>query len=103
MKNGVSLQRPQESDYVQMVLQLDASILKQANVSSLERRNASTFMTHSKSQASKKQGSMKSLALSNCPSTIKHSKANLNAPLQRHALSRREVSKMYQEYLEQHR
>ena len=45
---------------------------------------------------------MKSLRLSNCPSTIKHSKANLNAPGQRQALSRREiVSKMYQGYLDQ--
>ena len=86
-----------------MVLQLDASILQQANGSSLERRNASAFMTHSKSQAPKKQVSVKSLALSNCPSTKKHSRANLNAPMQRQALSRREVSKMYQEYLEQHR
>ena len=104
MNAGVNLRRQQESDYVQMVLQLDAKILQQANESSLERRNRTTFMTHSRSQASRKQGSMKSLALSNCPSTIKHSNANLNASVQRQALSRRErVSRMYQEYLEQHR
>ena len=93
---GIDSGKQQESDYVQMVLQLDQNIRRQAKDPGLDRRNAATYMTHFKSPASRQQASMKSLRLSNCPSTIKHSKTNLNALDQRQTLSRREiVSKMY--------